>query len=165
MNYFIINPDDKIANKLEIKLTKEELETTKPFVTYSKINSDSFSENLIFVRSLFQMTYLVSDELKDLLELYCDTKKFVPVFVIDKDNYNNKVYWKAEFKEIDCIKEPFEPSKNTYNINADKLDKEHIFTVKRGKATYLVVDLILMEHLLKRGFLEIQFTKTVDSNI
>lgn len=100
MNYFIIYQDYKISNKLDIKLTKEELEATKSFVTYTKINLDSFSENLSF-----------SDDLKDLLELYRDTKKFVHVSVIDKDNYNNKVYWKAEFKEIECIKDPFEPSK------------------------------------------------------
>lgn len=165
MNYFIIYPDDKKVNRLEINLTKEELDTKEPFVTYAKINDSIFAENLILIKTLFRLTVIVSDELKEILELYIDVDKFVPIFVIDKNNYNNKVYWKVEIPFVDCIQDPFDNQKKIYNINEEKAGKNHIFLVQKVKATYVVVDLILMEHLIKRGFLEIKFLKTLNSNI
>lgn len=165
MNYFVIYPDDNIKNKIEIKLSKDDIEKKEPFVHFTKIDGNTFKNSLIFVRSLFRTTILVADDLKELLELYIDVSDAVAVFAIDQDNYNNKLYWKINIPCINCIKEPFEPNKNIYNLDDEKINTQHIFTVTKSKSTYLIVDLILMEHLIKRGFLEIKFIKTLNSNI
>lgn len=157
MEYFVLQYDERINRPLKLDFSQRVFEGEEPFIIYAELDEDTQCADYFCGKKLFNYYFCVSDELKELLDIYATNLKAVPFFVTSKKRQEQKVYWKIDIHEEDClIHEPF------MRYDKLKLMKEptanpYIFRVVFEKQHYLIVSLHLAENILRKDFYGIRF--------
>ncbi len=171
MDYFELRQSTKVENALEIMgLDREKYcytMTKENFEALDKLKVAYFSgrefEEICDV--LISPTFLISDRMKKLLELYEKQSQYkgVQIFPTAEESRQFPLYWVPCFPEVDCL------HKNTVMLDngmvkrlvldARKLGKYHIFRLPGLLEYKVIVSLPVAESILRRRLYGVEFQK------
>jgi 6-pyruvoyl-tetrahydropterin synthase len=163
MDYFLLNQDEEytntpklmdVFNKIDVRninlLNAHKIEEIVIF----NVKCDEETEFLgILDRNLF----LISEEMKKIIEKYDSEIIFKTTPLIDLPHTRQENYYMPIFEEIECLSEKAELNLNKTVIKKIILDKQKIknkkiFKIKESSETLVVVRLDVAESLLRREF-------------
>lgn len=162
MEYFILSQGSQVENPIEVMgLDKEQycyaLKKTD-FETLDKLKVAYFSgrefEELCDV--LTNPTFLISDALKKVMELYEKEMQFkgVQMFPIAKESKQYPLYWVPLFQEIDCLHKEtvFHDNGMLAELVLDdkKIRDRQIFRIANILEYKIIVSLPVAESILRR---------------
>lgn len=168
MQYFSVNQDKKVQDFISFtdfkteehaNLLKEDAETFNDITTlFVEGQGDSiypdFIENPVF---------LVSDELKKVLNMYDSTLVFKTVILSNLKEQTQKVYWLVLADSLDVLDEKTEFYKNGWEkkivIDEKKVQGHKIFQINGLKKSQLFIHLDVAESILRRNFKCIELKK------
>lgn len=168
MQYFVMKQDKRVENIITFPdfpgdkhavLLKDQAETFNDITTLfveghsDKIYPD-FIENPVF---------LVSEELKKVLEMYDSTLIFKTVVLSNVKEQTQKVYWLVLTDILDALSEKTEFYKNGWEkrvvIDEKKVKEHKIFQIKGLQKNELFIHLDVAESILRRNFKCIKLKK------
>jgi len=157
MEYFLMLSDERIGNRLKIQPETVDFETTEACSVYADFKEDTVFVDFLPIRQLFRHAFYVSDDFKELLDLYTDNLSAFPVFITDKNQKGQKVYWRVVIELVDCV--VTEPNMNYASLTLHKSGPgcKHIFRIAFEKQEYLIVSLNLAETILRKEPAGIRF--------
>lgn len=157
MEYFLMLSDERIGNRLKIQPETVDFETTEACSVYADFKEDTVFVDFLPIRQLFRHAFYVSDDFKELLDLYTDNLSAFPVFITDKNQKGQKVYWRVAIELVDCV--VTEPNMNYASLTLHKSGPgcKHIFRIAFEKQEYLIVSLNLAETILRKEPAGIRF--------
>ena len=157
MEYFLMLSDERIGNRLKIQPETVDFETTEACSVYADFKEDTVFVDFLPIRQLFRHAFYVSDDFKELLDLYTDNLSAFPVFITDKNQKGQKVYWRVVIELVDCV--VTEPNMNYVSLTLHKSGPgcKHIFRIAFEKQEYLIVSLNLAETILRKEPAGIRF--------
>ncbi len=157
MEYFLMLSDERIGNRLKIQPETVDFEITEACSVYADFKEDTVFVDFLPIRQLFRHAFYVSDDFKELLDLYTDNLSAFPVFITDKNQKGQKVYWRVAIELVDCV--VTEPNMNYAGLTLHKSGPgcKHIFRIAFEKQEYLVVSLNLAETILRKEPAGIRF--------
>lgn len=149
--------DERISRPLKLDFNHTGFEEDEPFVIYTDYKDITKTSDYFYGRKLLKYYFCVSDELKELLEIYATGMSANPFFITNEKEKSQKVYWKVDFLEEDILrKKPFMSYKDLVLEKVPK-DNPYIFKVSFDKQQYIIVSLHLAENILRKNFYGIQF--------
>lgn len=95
--------------------------------------------------------------MKEILDNYGCLKETVPVFLTDTQYRAQKVYWKIEAEEADCLEQDWFADKQHMIFESEPPKGRYLFQARNIKKKYLIVSLELAENLLRRHMYGIRF--------
>jgi hypothetical protein len=106
---------------------------------------------------------LVSDRLKELWQAYERRTVFAPVILADVRQGIQQVYWSPTPPKLPCLADRTEYNRNA-TLNNLVLDPEavagfRIFKVDQLIENLLIIDLLVLESMLRRNFTGFKFRK------
>ncbi|GLB28688.1 hypothetical protein LAD12857_06110 [Lacrimispora amygdalina] len=157
MEYFLMLSDERIGNRLKIQPETVDFETTEACSVYADFKEDTVFVDFLPIRQLFRHAFYVSDDFKELLDLYTDNLSAFPVFITDTNQKGQKVYWRVAIELVDCV--VTEPNMNYASLTLHKSGPgcKHIFRIAFEKQEYLIVSLNLAETILRKEPAGIRF--------
>lgn len=150
MEYFLMLSDDRIGNRLKLQQDTMNIELTEACSVYTDFKEDTVFVDFLPIRQLFCHAFYVSDDFKELLDLYTDNLTAFPVFITDKNQKGQKVYWRIDIELVDCVVKEPNMSYSNLTLYKSKLDSKHIFRIAFEKQEYLIVSLNLAETILRK---------------
>jgi hypothetical protein len=163
MNYFLLKQDEEythapvlmdVFNKIDVRninlLKAHKIDDILIF----NVKCDEETEFLdILDRNLF----LISEEMKKIIEKYDSGILFKTIPLIDLLHKRQGNYYMPIFEEIECLSEKAELNLNKTVVKKIILDKEKIkgkkiFKIKESSKTLVVLRLDVAESLLRREF-------------
>lgn len=158
MDYFIISQDNRIIDRFEpLNINKSMFaevspEKDEPMQFFIKENSRKD-----YVDFTDRPVILVSDRFKEVLELYCESAVYSPVVLSEIKRDVQKLYWYLKPPKVDCLSEQTEFHKNgtlkRLVIKPDLAAGHRVFQIDRILENYMVIDLMALESLLRRGYI------------
>ncbi|MCY6355717.1 hypothetical protein [Clostridium sp. ZS2-4] len=163
MDYFLLKQDERYGNtprlidvfkKINIKdlnlLNAHKIEDIIIF----KVSAD---ENCEFLDVLDTQLFLISEDMKKIIEKYDRDIVFKSLALIDQAHYRQKNYSLPIFQEIEALSDKAELNLNKTVVKKIILDKEKIkgkkiFKIKESSKPLIVVRLDVAESLLRRDF-------------
>lgn len=103
MKYFVMQSDKRLNNAIQIKLTEEQLENNAAQVISVDLDPDKDLPDFILIQKLTKSAFIVSNLLKNMLEVYADVMRAEPFVLADQNRRIQKNYWKVHLEEIDCL--------------------------------------------------------------
>ncbi|MCL2337336.1 MAG: hypothetical protein FWC60_07955 [Firmicutes bacterium] len=157
MKYFLIIPDKRVHNPLQPDKSALDLETAQASLVYADFQPDTTFVDYLIIKKMFHYGFYVSEIFKDMLDIYADNLTAVPVFITDQSQKQQKVYWRINIEQQDCL--VIEPQMHYENLTLkqDQTNNKYIFRVAFEQQQYLVVSLHLAENILRKGLTGIQF--------
>ncbi|MNJ41522.1 hypothetical protein D3C77_364480 [compost metagenome] len=154
-NYYLIQDDTRVAHKIypthftNLKLPFEKM----PPVQICEVNAVPSSE---YVDWMLQPAMLVSDRLKRILEKYNLYARFKSLYLIDKTNDQQSLYWFSKIPRIESLSEltefnPHDQSLKKLVLDRAKVKGNHIFKIKGIRESYCIISEDVAESLLRRG--------------
>ncbi|WP_097002190.1 hypothetical protein [Lacrimispora amygdalina] len=157
MEYFLMMPDERIGNRLKIQPDTVDFETTEACSVYADFKEDTVFVDYLPIRQLFRHAFYVSDDFKELLDLYSDKLNAFPVFITDKNQKGQKVYWRVAIELADCVVKEQNMNYASLTLNKNGISGKHIFRIAFEKQEYLIVSLNLAETILRKEPAGIRF--------
>lgn len=170
MDYYIISQDERITDFAEptglLKLIdKDELRrngsinlTEDPVQVYIKEKSEN--EYIDFIE---RPVPLISDKLKQLFDNYQKDMAYRPVVLADVKHMKQDLYWLIVPKRIDCLSEKSEfnidETLKRLVIDEGKVGKNRIFSIYGIIESLILINLDVVESILRRDFCGIRFKK------
>jgi hypothetical protein len=164
LEYFLITQDHRIPNY------PEPLGMSKSFFKQEKL--DEFNpvqlqikdkESIEYVDFIERPVPLVSDELKQLLKQFEKKAGFTPVVLVDLKRGVQSLYWSLHLPKVDCLSSHSEFNKNgTINklvLNPVPAAAFRMFQVDRVIEDFIMINLVLVESLLRRDLTGFRFTR------
>jgi hypothetical protein len=164
MEYFLITQDNRIINY------PEQLEISKSFC--NREISDELGPIQLRIREKDRIEYvdfiarpvpLVSDELKRLLKQFEKAAIFTPVVLADLKHGVQSLYWSLNPPKLDCLSSHTEFNKNgtvgKIVLNPAPVAGFRMFKIDRVIESFLVINLILVESILRRSLTGFRFTR------
>lgn len=171
MDYYELRQSHKVENALEIMgLDKEKYcyaMTKADFESLDKLKVAYFSgrefEEICDV--LIEPTFLISDKMKKIMELYERESRYkgVQLFPTAEKSQQFPLYWVPDFPEVDCF------HKNTVILDngmvkkivldARKLGRHHIFRLPGLLEYKVIVSMPVAESILRRRLYGVEFQK------
>lgn len=162
MRYFIIDVDKRYTdaptiinwyNKINIDNIKNGIYYNISKRTLLPLRAN---ENIVFIDIIVKPTFLISDKLRKIFEIYDKYLKFKQVALLDSKNEKVELYHIPTIKSVDCLNEKtkFNRDKSIITecyIDYDKVKDLSIFHIKGIKTEYTVIRLDLLESILRRG--------------
>ncbi len=170
MDYFLLKQDKRYSqtprildwfNNLNVKnLNLENVEKVKD-ETIFYANSE---KNNNYLDILDNQLYLVSEEMKELLQKYVPDSIFKMAVLIEFKNSKQSIYYLPIFEEIEALSEEAEMNLNktvvkTLILNEEKIRNKKIFKLKESSKTLIIVRLDVAESILRRDFNGIELEK------
>ena len=163
MDYFLLKQDKRYSNTPQIIDLFNNINTR----ALNLLRADNIEDNnCIYVKSSDNIDYLdildtqiflISKELKKILEKYNRNIIFKMLILIDYEKKEQNVYYIPIFEEIEALSE-----KSEFNLNKTivkkivldekKIKNKKIFKIKESDKTLIVVRLDTAESLLRRDF-------------
>lgn len=173
MQYFLMRLDKRIENIITFTdfpednhalLLKEQAKTFKDITTLF-VEGDS---DVVYPDFIENPVFLVSDELKKVLEIYDSTLIFKTVVLSNLKEETQKIYWLVLTDILDALSEKTEFYKNGWEkrilIDEEKTEGHRIFQVEGLQRNELLVHLDVAESILRRDFKGIELKK-VESDV
>lgn len=166
MEYFLLKQDERctdipmikdLFNKIDKRNISMEKEVRIDDINVFHVRGTKKS---VFADVLERQLYIVSESIKNLLEMHGSHIIFKTVFLIDRTNRKQKKYFIPIFPKFDCLHESseFNLDKSVIKkivIDRSKVKGRAIFKIDEGDKTCVVVSLELAESIRKSGFLGI----------
>ncbi|TCO67910.1 hypothetical protein [Marinisporobacter balticus] len=169
MEYFVMKYDDRVLSPIKIDLSTIDIDAKEASVAYAMFHENTTFVDYFYIKKLFKYNFCVSDELKELLDIYADEMTAIPLFITDKKQENQKVYWKIDIEVQDCLEMKPHMKYDDLTIIQDKMKNKkdenkkdenknkYIFKVLFEKQEYLIVSLHLAENILRKNLCGMQF--------
>ena len=148
MDYFFMREDTRLGNAIKINISSEALKLQDHQVVFSEISDKTRCPDYMQKQIYAESFHLVSNDLYELIKLYCPDLKGYSLFLTDKDKLIQKHYWSIFPEKIYCLIEELKPNKKY--LDGEKLESKHLFCVSEHKATYIVSGLCLTENILRK---------------
>lgn len=166
MRYFIIKQDIMLENSVVLKgfnNTKKMILLKSDEKVYNHISNMHIitNENTVYPDMIQAPVLLISEELYDLFILYEPTIIYKIAVLSDLERKIQKVYRLVLPDILDALSEETTYSKvgwlDKMVLDKTKVGEYNIFQVKAGVDIYFIVSLEVVEAMLKRGFIGIEF--------
>lgn len=176
MDYFLLKSDERYTNipmlvdvfqtidKRNINLLNaHKIENT--IVFYAEADKETN-----FIDVLDRQLYLISKNLKKLIEKYTPNTIFKLIPIIDTNKERQETYYLPIFEEIEALsdKSEFNLDKSVIKklvLDEEKIKEKKIFKIKEGDKTLIVVRLDVAESILRREFYGVELERVeVDEN-
>lgn len=165
MKYFTIKQKENIPNTAKLLLKTDsgfqarqslDIEDAASIKDSVAISVQSSIHN-IYPDIIDRPVFLVSDEIKRVLELYDNSLIFKNVILTDIIYKIQKVYWLVLMEKISCLsnKAEFDKASNIKKIVLDskKTEDKKMFLIAGIREVRVVINLDIAESLLRRFFL------------
>lgn len=163
MDYFLLKQDKRyinIPNILDVykNINLNNINLTKQHkiddIMIFYIKSDEKTE---FLDVLNRQLFLISENVKNILEKYNANIVFKMFPLIDYKNSKQEIYYLPIFEEIEALSEEAELNLNKTVVkklilNKEKISDKKIFKIKESLDTLVIVRLDVAESLLRRDF-------------
>lgn len=163
MDYFLLSQDKRYSNSPQIK----ELFKTINSRDINFLNADNIEDNnVLFIKSQENIEYLelldtqiflMSENMKKIIEKYDSSIIFKRICLIDYEQKKQKIYYLPIFMDFEVLNE-----KSEFNLNRTvvkkivldekKIKNKKIFKIKESDKTLIVIRLDVAESLLRRDF-------------
>ncbi|WP_058485600.1 imm11 family protein [Defluviitalea phaphyphila] len=171
MEYFMLSQKKNIPNTVNLYITTDKFYQRQQVI--DKEQADEVNEvTNIFVESnknnfypdvIDTPIFLVSDNIKKLIECYDDSPINKCVVLTDSILKEQRIYWLMLLDKIDCLSEKTEFKKdNTLKklvLDKKKIGNKKIFRIDGIVEKIVVVNLDIAESLLRRFLSGIELTK------
>lgn len=170
LEYFLLQQDRRYCNTPILKNVFNSIDKKDICIEKSSRIDDITS---VFVESNKRMQYIdildmqlfiVSEEMKALLEMYEPQMIFKTISMIDFNNQVNTLYYLPIIEEVDCIS-----GKSVFNLDKSVLKKivikeeniadKSIFRLKGVDTPYIIIRLDLAESIMRRKFKGVKLTR------
>lgn len=176
MEYYIISQDERFINFAEpsglSKIIDKDLVknadlgalNTEPVMVYIKEKDESEFTDIIEKPVL-----LISDKIKQVFEMYGRDEFYKPVMLGDPKHMETSLYHLIVPNKIECLSKSseFNPDGTIKRLVLDesKLNCQHIFSVSGIRENFIIVDLDVVESIIRSDYLGIKLKKVdVDQN-
>ena len=141
MEYFILREDKSNQDTISFSINEEYMKIEKPLVIPAKLSKDRKMGDFICRQRLHEKLFLVSNELKEVIEVYSDQElQAVPVFFVDAATEVQYCYWHIAFPKVDYVDEG-----------------AYVFQYEQDREQYLIVSLHLAEYMLRQNFYGMEY--------
>ncbi|WP_297429477.1 DUF1629 domain-containing protein [Clostridium sp.] len=163
MDYFLLKQDERckcipqIVNWFDVINTKNlnlaNADKIKDIIVlYLKSNNDNN-----YIDILDYPFFLVSEDMKNIIEKYDPNIIFKMVFLTDFKNSIDKVYYLTILEEVEALSDDAEMNLNKTVVkklilNEEKIKNKKIFKLKESSKPMIIVRLDAAESLLRRDF-------------
>ncbi|OOM74736.1 DUF1629 domain-containing protein [Clostridium sp. BL-8] len=163
MDYFLLKQDEEYTNAPVLMDVFSKLDVRN----INLLNAHKIEDIIIFNVKCHEETefldildknlFLISEEMKKIIEKYDSGILFKTVPLIDLQYKKQGNYYMPIFEELECLSEKAELNLNKTVVKKIILDKEKIknkkiFKIKESEKTLVVVRLEVAESLLRREF-------------
>lgn len=170
MEYFLMQQDKRyshppfildVFNNIDKRhICKERFMNISP-ITVLYVKPDAENQ---YLDVLDRQMFLVSEEVKKLLEKYEPYLKFKIIALIDKENSKTTQYYLPILDKIDCLSEKSQLNLDRSVVKKivlkeDNIGDKSIFKLDGVSTTYVIVRLDLAESILRRDFIGIKLTR------
>ncbi|WP_438347725.1 serine protease [Paenibacillus sp. FA6] len=170
LDYFRLSLDPRIPDPAEPEGLRD---LVKPeMLTLSHAHELRELELQFPIRGVTEPTYpdylerplpLLSDRLKQLIEIYCPRMPYEPIGLLDVKRLRHETYWLMEPQQSACLSQQsqFHPNGSLKElvIDVQKVDGQMLFQIDGIRETIIVVHLAVAESLLRRDFQGIKLTR------
>lgn len=163
MDYFLLKQDEEYTNTPRLMNVFNTIDVRN----INLLNAHKIEEVIIFnfkcdegaefLDILDRNLFLVSEEMKKIIEKYDPEILFKTIPLIDLPNDRQENYYMPIFEDIECLSENADLNLNKTVVKKIILDKEKIkgkkiFKIKESSKIFVVVRLDVAESLLRREF-------------
>lgn len=148
MEYFILEEDNSLENKLKINFLNNEFEEEDAFILNLKTEKYTQFQDYILGKNIFKHYFCISEKLYEIFCMY-DDFKVIPFFITDAENKIQMPYFKIEIEELDCVVNKNINTIEDIEIYKDKVKDKHIFKVKCKTIERIIISIHLAENILK----------------
>jgi hypothetical protein len=160
IDFFIVNEDKRINNPLDFSnYTLDLSKIDDDLVIKADILKTSRPIDYLKKRFLFENTYIVSNKVKDIIELHTNELEYKGIFVTEKNFKSLFVYWKLDLSKATTIVLDKAEELQDNVIELDEVRNLMMFKVIHIKQDYLILREDIVESILKRSSLGIKFQK------
>ncbi len=168
MEYFIIMQDDriinyaepsglsKVINKDHVRNADIEALNTDPVMVYVKDKDESE-----FIDVIEKPVLLISDKIKQVFDMFGNGEFYKPVVIGDPKHMDTHIYHLVIPNKVECLSKlsEFNPDGTIKRLVLDrsKLLGEHIFSVDGIREYFIIVDLDVVESIIRSDYLGIKF--------
>lgn len=163
MDYFLLKQDERYTNTPRIIDLFKKIDTRNINLLKAHNIEDiivfnvTADDNCEFLDVLDSQVFLISDDMKKIIEKYDRDILFKRLPLIDKKNSRQKNYSLPIFNEIEALSDKSEFNLNKTVVKKIILDKEKIqgkkiFKIKESSKPLIVIRLDVAESLLRRNF-------------
>ncbi len=157
--YYIVKPDKRITNAININMTKQQLEQQCEQVIDCTLGDKNLQPDYIMIRKLFSAYHIFSDRLKNLIEIYDETLQFYAIFLCDNKNMESVAYWNCICPTLDCIVEGKYKCIDDVVLKNENIGDRFLFRIVFEKQEYFVFHLVLVENILRKEYIGLWFDK------
>lgn len=163
MKYYILEKDIRIHTPINLNNYKS-TSNDRGGIYFIELSRNITIVDYIYKKKMFDIHHIVSDQIKEIFELYQDNMEFKAIFITDQKARMQYVYWELVSIPIECkLKE-----KNMILVPPSFMieEKNHksIFIIKSEKLTYVIVRFDVAETVMGTNPLGIKFLPvTIDS--
>lgn len=169
MRYFMLKQDISLPYCIQF----EDFSITKGSYIFTKKDADRINDDMVLFLGgngdeaapdfMEHPTHLLSDQYKDLLDAYEDDLIFKPVVLLHSEAERQMQYHQILMDEIDAVSET-----TTYFpdglfqhlvLDPEKIGHHHIFLLKESKIKHPIISLSIVESLLRRNCVGIEFVE------
>jgi len=170
MEYYILLQDDrvidyaepiglsKVINRDLIKNADIEALNTDPVMVYIK-EKDEYD----YIDIIDKPVLLISDKIKQVFDMFEKDGFYKPVVFGDPKHMETHIYHLFIPKKVDCLSSlsEFNPDGTIKRLMLDsnKLHGEHIFSVKGIHECFIIVDLDVVESIIRSDYIGIKLKK------
>jgi hypothetical protein len=168
MNYFMISQKENIPNIVNLHIRANSPD--EPQTEFSKAQKDQLNqvtaipvsgdENAIYPAVFDRPVFIVSDELRRVIEFYDDTVLWKCVPLMDYKMERQETYWLPLIDKIDYLSDETEfygdGSLKKLVLDKEKIGTQRIFRVNTIREKIVVVNLDIAESILRRSFAGVQ---------
>ena len=163
MDYFLLKQDEEYTNAPRLMDVFNNINVRN----VNLLNAHKIEDIIIlnvkcndeteFLDILYKNLFLISKEMKKIIEKYDSGIIFKTIPLIDIPHERQENYYMPIFEEIECLSEKAELNLNKTVVKKIILDKEKvkgkkIFKIKESEKNLIVVRLDVAESLLRREF-------------
>ncbi|WP_294352255.1 hypothetical protein [uncultured Clostridium sp.] len=162
MDYFLLKQDERYYNTPHIKDLFKKIDKRD----LTLVRESNISDTLLYIKHddrnecldiLDTQIFLVSEEIKNILEKYNANVVFKMIVLVDFKIFKQYIYYLPIFEEIESLND-----KSEFNLNktivkkivldSTKVKDKKMFKIKESDKTLIVVRLDVAESLLRRNF-------------
>ena len=163
MDYFLLKQDERYTNTPMLMDVFKNIDVRN----INLLNAHKIEEMIIFnvkcdeetkfLDMLDRNLFLISEDMKKIMEKYNPQIIFKSIPLIDLEHERQENYYLPIIEELDCLSENSEFNLNRTIVKKIILDKEKIkgkkiFKIKESSKTLIVIRLDVAESLLRRNF-------------
>ena len=164
MDYFLISQDNRLSNRVEpVGLGKALRENPNRNALTPLQLQITGQDNTEYVDFIERPLPLLSDRLKELWQVYEKRAAFAPLILADVRRGVQYVYWSLTPPKLQCLSSSTEFNQNAtlkkLVINSMAVSGFRLFQIDQVMENLLIVNLLVLESMLRRNFTGFKFTK------